>query len=193
MSDSPSPRPSWFPIYLLSAAGFTILTTEFVIVGLLPPMARDLQVTVSQAGLLVTLFAFTVAIVGPPLTAWVSRFDRKRLFVATLLLFAVSNLIAALSPNIGVMAFARFIPAVMLPVFWSLASETAVNITGPAKSGKAIFMVSFGIVVATIFGIPIGTLISDAFGWRVAFWGARGPCPAQSRAATDLHAGGAPS
>lgn len=169
MSDSPSPRPSWFPIYLLSAAGFTILTTEFVIVGLLPPMARDLKVTVSQAGLLVTLFAFTVAIVGPPLTAWVSRFDRKRLFVATLLLFAVSNLIAALAPNIGIMAFARFIPAVMLPVFWSLASETAVNITGPAKSGKAIFMVSFGIVVATIFGIPIGTLISDAFGWRVAF------------------------
>ncbi|WP_009958697.1 MFS transporter [Verrucomicrobium spinosum] len=169
MSDSPSPRPSWFPIYLLSAAGFTILTTEFVIVGLLPPMARDLKVTVSQAGLLVTLFAFTVAIVGPPLTAWVSRFDRKRLFVATLLLFAVSNLIAALAPNIGIMAFARFIPAVMLPVFWSLASETAVNITGPAKSGKAIFMVSFGIVVATIFGIPIGTLISDAFGWRLAF------------------------
>lgn len=169
MSDSSSSRPSWFPIYLLSAAGFTILTTEFVIVGLLPPMARDLRVTIPQAGQLVSLFAFTVALVGPPLTAWVARYDRKRLFVATLLLFALANLLAALAPSFEVMALARFIPAVMLPVFWSLASETAVGITGPARSGKAIFMVSFGIVVATIFGIPIGTIISDAFGWRTAF------------------------
>ena len=157
------------PIFLLSAAGFTVLTTEFVIVGLLPAMARDLRVSIPTAGLLVTLFAFTVAAVGPPLTAFLSRFGRKRLFVSTLLLFSFSNLLAALAPNFGVMAFARFVPALMLPVFWSLASETAVEITGPERAGKAISMVSFGIVAATIFGIPIGTLISDAFGWRTAF------------------------
>ncbi|MCW1924937.1 MFS transporter [Luteolibacter arcticus] len=160
---------SILPIVLLSAAGFTVLTTEFVIVGLLPAMARDLGVSVSRAGLLVTLFAFTVAVVGPPLTASFSRFERKRLFVSTLLLFALSNVLAAVAPNFGIMAFARFIPAVMLPVFWALASETAVAITGPERAGKAISMVSFGIVAATIFGIPIGTLVGDAFGWRVAF------------------------
>jgi len=168
MSTTPPGR-SILPIVLLSAAGFTVLTTEFVIVGLLPAMARDLQVSIPMAGLLVTLFAFTVAAVGPPLTAFMSRFERKRLFVATLLLFALSNLIAALAPNFGVMAFARFIPALMLPIFWGLASETAVNITGPEHAGKAISMVSFGIVAATIFGIPIGTLVGDAFGWRIAF------------------------
>ncbi|MES2923749.1 MAG: MFS transporter [Verrucomicrobiota bacterium] len=162
-------KASILPILLLSAAGFTVLTTEFVIVGLLPAMARDLRVSVSQAGLLVTLFAFTVAIVGPALTALLSRFDRKRLFVGTLLLFGISNVLAATAPNIGVMAFARFIPALVLPVFWALASETAVDITGPERAGKAISMVSFGIVAATIFGIPVGTLISDAFGWRAAF------------------------
>ena len=160
---------SIFPILLLSAAGFTVLTTEFVIVGLLPAMARDLRVSVSQAGLLVTLFAFTVATVGPALTALLSRFDRKRLFIGTLLLFGISNILAATAPHIGVMAFARFIPALILPVFWALASETAVEITGPERAGKAISMVSFGIVAATIFGIPVGTLISDAFGWRAAF------------------------
>lgn len=160
---------SIFPILLLSAAGFTVLTTEFVIVGLLPSMARDLRVSVPQAGLLVTLFAFTVAVVGPALTAWLSRYDRKKLFVSTLLLFGISNVLAATAPNIGVMAFARFIPALILPVFWALASETAVDITGPERAGKAISMVSFGIVAATIFGIPVGTLISDAFGWRAAF------------------------
>lgn len=166
----PENKPSsLLPIYLLSAAGFTVLTTEFVIVGLLPSMARDLKVSVSQAGLLVTLFAFTVAVVGPALTALLSRFERKRLFVTTLLLFAISNVIASMAPNFGVMAFARFIPALMLPVFWALASETAVAIMGPAHAGKAISMVSFGIVAATIFGIPVGTLISDQFGWRAAF------------------------
>lgn len=160
---------SLFPIYLLSAAGFTVLTTEFVIVGLLPAMARDLGVSVSRAGLLVTLFAFTVALTGPFLTALLAKFDRKRLFIATMLLFGISNVIAAVAPNFGIMAFARFIPALMLPVFWSLASQTAVEITGPEKAGKAISTVSFGIVAATIFGIPVGTLISDAFGWRTAF------------------------
>ncbi|QJE97114.1 MFS transporter [Luteolibacter luteus] len=169
MNDLGKGSRSLLPIFLLSAAGFTVLTTEFIIVGLLPAMARDLRVSVPTAGLLVTLFAFTVAAVGPPLTAFASRFERKRLFVATLVLFSVSNLLAALSANFGVMAFARFIPAVMLPIFWALASETAVQITGPEKAGKAISMVSFGVVAATIFGIPIGTLVADAFGWRVAF------------------------
>ncbi len=164
-----SPGRSILPIILLSAAGFTVLTTEFIIVGLLPAMARDLKVDIPTAGLLVTLFAFTVAVAGPPLVAFMGRFERKRLFVATLLLFSLSNLVAATAPVFAVMAVARFIPALMLPVFWSLASETAVNITGPERAGKAISMVSFGVVAATIFGIPVGTLVADAFGWRVAF------------------------
>ena len=160
---------SLLPIFLLSAAGFTVLTTEFVIVGLLPPMARDLHVSVSRAGLLVTLFAVTVALVGPLLTARVAHYERKTLFVATLLLFALANALAAVSPNISVMAVARFIPALGLPVFWSLASETGMRIMGPEQAGKAVSMVGTGVVAATIFGIPIGTLISDRFGWRAAF------------------------
>ena len=167
-SPVPASRAS-LPILLLSAAGFTVLTTEFVIVGLLPPLARDLRVSVSQAGLLVTLFALTVAVAGPLLTARLAHYERKRLFVAVLGIFALSNVLAAAAPNIAVMAVARFIPALMLPVFWSLASATAVQITGPEQAGKAISMVGFGVVVATIFGIPIGTLISDRFGWRSAF------------------------
>lgn len=168
ISSARNPR-SLLPIFLLSAAGFTILTTEFVIIGLLPPMARDLHVSVSQAGLLVTLFAVTVAVVGPLLTALVAHYERKTLFVATLLLFAGSNVLAALSPNIAVMAIARFIPALGLPVFWALASETGMRIMGPERAGKAVSMVGTGVVAATIFGIPIGTLISDWFGWRTAF------------------------
>ncbi len=158
-----------FPILLLSAAGFTILTTEFVIVGLLPAIARDLQVSVSQAGLLVTLFAFTVAAFGPFLTAYFARFPRKQLFIIVLVLFGLSNAVAALAPNIWVMAIARLVPALGLPVFWALASETAVDIVGPDDAGRAISKIGFGIVCATVFGIPVGTLIADVFGWRSAF------------------------
>lgn len=156
-------------ILLLSAAGFTVLTTEFIIVGLLPAIARDLEVSVPQAGLLVTLFAFTVAALGPFLTAYFARFERKRLFITILLIFAFANAVAALAPNIWVMGFARLLPALGLPVFWALASETAVEIAGPEYAGRAIAKIGFGIVCATVFGIPVGTLISDAWGWRSAF------------------------
>ena len=157
------------PILLLSAAGFTVLTTEFVIVGLLPAISRDLEVSIPQAGLLVTLFAFTVAAFGPFLTAYFSRFERRRLFISILVMFGLANTVAALAPNIGVMAIARLLPALGLPVFWALASETAVDIVGPDYAGRAIEKIGFGIVCATVFGIPVGTLISDAWGWRSAF------------------------
>ncbi|MCU1736249.1 MULTISPECIES: MFS transporter [Pseudomonas] len=157
------------PILLLSAAGFTVLTTEFVIVGLLPAISRDLDVSIPQAGLLVTLFAFTVAAFGPFLTAYFSRFERRRLFISILVMFGLANTVAALAPNIGVMAIARLLPALGLPVFWALASETAVDIVGPDYAGRAIEKIGFGIVCATVFGIPVGTLISDAWGWRSAF------------------------
>ena len=157
------------PILLLSAAGFTVLTTEFIIVGLLPAIARDLDVSVPQAGLLVTLFAFTVAALGPFLTAYFARFERTRLFIVIVLMFAFANTVAALAPNIWVMGFARLLPALGLPVFWALASETAVGIAGPEYAGRAIAKIGFGIVCATVFGIPVGTLISDAWGWRSAF------------------------
>src|ERR1700741_4370614 len=157
------------PIILLSAGGFPGLKTGFIIVWLLLAVGLGLHVTISQAALLVTLFAFSVALFGPPLTAHLAQFERKRLFVITLCLFALSNALAAVAPNFWVMAFARLIPSLALPVFWSLASETAVQIMGHEKAGKAISMVGFGVVLATIFGIPIGTLIANAYGWRTAF------------------------
>lgn len=158
-----------FPIVLLAVAGFSVVTTEFLIIGVLPSLARDLQVSVSGAGVLITLFAFTVAMVGPILTALLSRFNRKHLFVFALMIFAVANALAALAPNIGVMALARFIPALALPVFWSLASVTAIDLSKPEKAGQAVSIVNFGVVTATLFGIPAGTVIGDAFGWRSAF------------------------
>ena len=156
-------------IAILAVAAFVIVTTEFLIVGLLPALARDLGISVASAGQLVTLFAVVVMLCGPFLTAWLAHIDRKRLFIAILVLFAAANGLAAVAPNIWVLAIARLVPALALPVFWGTASETAGQIAGPERSGRAVSTVYLGISAAMLFGIPIGTLASDAIGWRGAF------------------------
>lgn len=154
---------------LLAVAAFIIVTTEFLIVGLLPALARDLHMTVATAGQLVTLFAVVVMFCGPFLTAWLANVERKRLFTLILLLFAASNALAALASNLGILAIARLLPALALPVFWGTASETAAQIAGPGHGGRAVSRVYLGISGAMLFGIPLGTLASDLIGWRGAF------------------------
>ncbi len=166
-----SVRGSALSIAILAVAAFAIVSTEFLIVGLLPELARDLSISVSAAGQLVTLFAFTVMLSGPLLTAAVSHVERKRLFVAILLVFAASNALAAAAPNIWVLALARFIPALALPVFWGTASEAAAQLAGPRRAGQAVARVYLGISAALLFGIPLGTLAAASIGWRGSFWG----------------------
>lgn len=156
-------------ITILAIAAFVIVTTEFLIVGLLPALARDLDVTVATVGQLVTLFAVVVMVCGPFLTAWLANFERKRLFIGILVLFAVSNALAAVASNLFVLSIARILPALALPVFWGTASETAAQIAGPGEGGRAVSKVYLGISGAMLFGIPLGTLASDAIGWRGAF------------------------
>lgn len=156
-------------INILAIAAFIIVTTEFLIVGLLPAIARDLAVSVVTVGQLVTLFALVVMLAGPFLTAMLVNFERKSLFIFILLLFAVSNALAAVAPNIWVLALARFIPALALPVFWGTASETAAQLANPSQEGKAVAKVYLGISAAMLLGIPLGTLAADVIGWRGAF------------------------
>lgn len=168
-SSAPSTERGTGSIVILAIAAFVIVTTEFLIVGLLPPLAHDLGISISAAGQLVTLFAFTVMLFGPALTGLLSHIERKRLFIAILLVFAIANTLAALAPNLGVLALARFLPALLLPVFWGTASETAGQLAGPQRAGRAVSMVYLGISAALLFGIPLGTLAAHAFGWRIAF------------------------
>jgi DHA1 family inner membrane transport protein len=157
-------------ILIMAVAAFVIVTTEFLILGLLPALARDLDISIDKAGQIVTLFAFTVMLFGPVLTARLSHIDRKKLFTFILVVFVASNALTAVSPNIWILALARFIAALALPVFWGTASETAGQLAGPGNAGKAVAKVYMGISAALVFGIPLGTLASDAVGWRGSFW-----------------------
>jgi predicted MFS family arabinose efflux permease len=156
-------------ILSLATAGFAVVTTEFVIVGLLPMLATSFDITVPQAGLLVTLFAFTVALFGPFLTVAAARIERRALFVGIMALFAGADALAAVAPNLPVMVIARLIPALALPVFWSVASATAAQLVPPERAGRAVAAVFTGITVATVIGVPVGTLIAAVAGWRMTF------------------------
>lgn len=167
---APAAGGSQASIVVLAVAAFVVVTTEFLMVGLLPALARDLDVSVSAAGQVVTLFAVVVMLFGPLLTAWLGHLERKRLFLGVLLLFAASNAVAAMAPNLWTLAIARVVPALALPVFWGTASETAAQLAGPERAGRAVSMVYLGISGAMLFGIPLGTVAGDAIGWRGAFW-----------------------
>ncbi len=157
-------------IALLSLAAFVIVTTEFIIIGLIPTLARDLNISISMAGQLVTAFAVIVVFAGPPLTALFSRTERRRLFTWILVAFALSNIAVALAPNYWTVLIARILPAALLPVFWGVGSDAASKLASQGNSGKAISQVYFGVTAALLFGLPLGTVLGDAVGWRGAFW-----------------------
>ncbi|MFK3775700.1 MFS transporter [Pseudomonas sp. NPDC089406] len=171
----PQPR-AGLSIGLLAVGGFAVLTTEFIILGLLPMLARDLGLSVAGAGQLVTLFAVTVMLFGPPLTAWLSPLPRKPLFIGILLVFAGANVLSAVAPDLWLLALSRFIAALALPVFWGTASESAGQLAGKGREGWAVSRVYLGITAAFVFGIPLGTLAAGAVGWRGSFWLLAGLC-----------------
>jgi predicted MFS family arabinose efflux permease len=154
---------------LLAAAAFAMLTNEFNIIGVLPLIAHDLGVPVAQVGLLVSAFAFTVAITGPFLTLALRRVERRLLFTSVLGITALGAGVATIAPNYAVLACGRVLSALALPVYWSMATSTAARIAGPANAGRAMATVFSGVAVASVAGSPITTILADMFGWRLAF------------------------
>lgn len=157
-------------ILILSLAAFVIVTTEFIIIGLMPSIALDLNITIPVAGQLVTAFAIIVVFAGPPLTVYLSRFEKRALFTWILVAFSFSNIVVALAPGYWTVMAARVLPAALLPVFWGVGSDVAGKIVAKDKAGKAISQVYLGVTAALLFGLPLGTLMGDAIGWRGAFW-----------------------
>jgi predicted MFS family arabinose efflux permease len=103
------------------------------------------------------------------LTVAAARIERRALFVGIMALFAGADALAAAAPNLPVMVIARLIPALALPVFWSVASATAALLVPPERAGRAVAAVFTGITVATVIGVPVGTLIAAIAGWRMTF------------------------
>ncbi len=153
----------------LTLGAFAIGTTEFVIVGLIPTIAADLQVSLPSAGLLVSLYALGVAVGAPVLTALTGRVPRKALLVALMLLFTVGNLIAWMAPGYGSLIVARVLTGLAHGVFFSIGSIIATSVVPKDKAASAIAIMFTGLTVALMTGVPLGTFIGQHLGWRATF------------------------
>ncbi|WEX74273.1 MFS transporter [Sinorhizobium numidicum] len=157
-------------IFALTIAAYAIGTTEFVIVGLLPTVASDLNITLPLAGLIVSVYALGVTFGAPILTALTGRIERRPLLLGLMALFILGNTVAALSPNYEVLLVARVLAAFAHGVFFSVGSTIAADLVPENRRASAIAMMFMGLTVAIVTGVPIGTHIGQMFGWRATFW-----------------------
>ncbi|MFG1640874.1 MFS transporter [Amycolatopsis sp. NPDC049252] len=154
----------------LAISAFGIGTTEFVIMGLLPEVAGDFGVSIPSAGLLISGYALGVVVGAPVLTALASRVPRKTVLVSLMGLFIAGNVLSALAPSYGLLMTGRVVAALSHGAFFGVGSVVAASLVAPAKQASAIAMMFTGLTVANVLGVPAGTALGQAFGWRSTFW-----------------------
>jgi predicted MFS family arabinose efflux permease len=170
---SPStPRKARLPlaVYVLALGTFLMLTSEFVVAGILPAMAADLEVSVAQAGLLITVFAAGMIIGAPTMAMLTLRLSKRMTLVLALIVFVIGHVVVALSSDFTVLLAARFVTALATGAFWAVAAVVATRAAGPSSGARALGIVSAGGALATVLGVPLGALVAQVVGWRGTFW-----------------------
>ncbi|MGY2898139.1 DHA1 family inner membrane transport protein [Curtobacterium sp. PvP017] len=154
----------------LALGGFGIGLTEFVITGLLPEVAADYSVTETTAGWLVTGYALAVIVGALGLTAATTRLPRKPVLLGLLVLFIVGNTLSAIAPTYEVMMSGRVIAALCHGAFFGIGSVVAANMVERSKRASAVALMFTGLTASNVLGVPFGTFLGQALGWRSTFW-----------------------
>ncbi|MBX0316336.1 MFS transporter [Planococcus glaciei] len=161
---------STFALLALALSAFAIGTTEFISVGLLPMIAEDLDISVTTAGLTVSIYALGVMFGAPVLTSLTSNMSRKSLLLWIMVVFIAGNTMAALAGTVGLLLVARVISALAHGIFMAIGATIAADLVPSHKRASAIAIMFTGLTVATVTGVPFGTFIGQLFGWRFAFF-----------------------
>lgn len=176
VSSSPAPTAPtatsafpWIGLLTLAGAIFVSVTSEFLPTGLLPDMAAELDVSLSTAGLLVTVFAGTVVVATTPLAALTRRYSRKGLVFVVLLVVALANVLAAIAPTYEILVGARILGGLAHGLFWAVVAAYSAHLVPKHQLGKAVAITAGGGSAAFVLGVPVGTALGHALGWRVAF------------------------
>ncbi|MEZ7127474.1 Cmx/CmrA family chloramphenicol efflux MFS transporter [Nonomuraea sp. AD125B] len=157
-------------LYVLALAVFAQGTSEFMLSGLVPDLARDLGVSVSAAGALTSAFAAGM-IVGAPLMAVAGlRWPRRRALTAFLVVFVLVHVVGAVTDDFGVLLVTRVLAAVANAGFLAVGLAAAVAMVPPDAKGRATSVLLGGVTLACVAGVPGGAVLGQAFGWRAAFW-----------------------
>jgi predicted MFS family arabinose efflux permease len=157
-------------VYVLALGTFLMLTTEFVVAGILPEVAADMQISLVQAGSLITVFAVGMIIGAPLLALLTMRMSKRLTLILALVVFVLGHVVVAVTADFTVLLVARFVTAVATGAFWAVAAVVATRAAGPTAGARAMGVVGAGGALATVLGVPIGAFIAQIGGWRGTFW-----------------------
>lgn len=158
-----------FAVLSLAVGGFAIGTTEFVTMGVLPEIARGVDVSVATAGHLISAYALGVVVGVPVLSFFVAGLPRKGLLLALMAMYAVFNLLSAVSVSYGMLLVARFLDGMPHGAYFGVASIVATRMADPRHKGRAVAQVMIGISVANVVGVPFATWLGETLGWRAPY------------------------
>lgn len=139
--------------------------------GLLPAMAKDLKLSLAEAGWFVTWFALAAVLLGPPLTMLAGRRDPRHVLITAAIVFAAGNLAIAWAPHSSIVVAVRLLQGCALPAVASVAAVAAARLAGAEREGWAVSRVNIGVVAATVLGVPAGAMAADYAGWPASFVG----------------------
>ncbi|GLV53193.1 MFS transporter [Dictyobacter sp. S3.2.2.5] len=163
-------RPLSWAVYALMLSTFAFGMAEFIIIGLLPNVAHDLNVSISSAGFLVTGYALGIVIGAPLLTVVTGKLSPKSVLLLLLALFTLGNVLAAIAPNYLTLLLARIIAAFANGAFFGIGTVVATEMVAPDKRASAFATMFTGLTLANIIGVPLGTFLGQQVGWHSPFW-----------------------
>ena len=158
------------PLLALAVSAFGIGTSEFIIMGLLPDLAHSFQVSIPKTGILVSGYALSVTLGSPLVALALSRMDRKRALLILMGMFLGGNALCALAPSFMLLLCARILTALCHGAFFGIGSIVASHLVPRSERAQAIALMFAGLTLANVLGVPVGTALGQAFGWRFAFW-----------------------